>query len=379
MAVNTQLGLLDTGRQEPFVSSPPKKNAEILPLVYDGIKTGVNMLFQDRQNRLDREAQTQAATTAYERQKELMQMEWDYMSPSAQMLRFASAGLNPNLIYSQLNPPGSAPSAPQAEAPNQTAPQMGSIDWDNALLGAQLDNIRADTALKDKSVEKSDAEIKDIFKGLEYKDSLISEIKSHIDFMDENRRMMVDLAAMYRSQTNVYNREAKLKEIDYLFQQATLGDRIDQVSTTLKMDKDRAKYLVQGLLASILKDKATAKYYFEKANTEPYQRILFDAMTASNLASGSLAIAQRDYQKALTEKYPDLSDQQIATMAAEEFNLYSNTVQGIVGSVIEEIFPQSTVERTSERKNSKGGKDVDTGRTRKRKPFWRPIGRGYFR
>ncbi len=81
-----------------------------------------------------------------------------YNSPSAQMARFKAAGLNPNLMYGQMNnglaaptiSAGSAPSPAQMQAPSmmETA-QLG-------LLEAQKDNIEADTANKQKDYDVKD-------------------------------------------------------------------------------------------------------------------------------------------------------------------------------------------------------------------------------
>lgn len=84
----------------------------------------------------------------------------EYNSPSQQMARFKSAGLNPNLIYGQMTgglaaptmSAGSAPSPSQMQAPSllETA-QLG-------LLEAQKRNIDADTADKQASAGEKGAQ-----------------------------------------------------------------------------------------------------------------------------------------------------------------------------------------------------------------------------
>ena len=61
-----------------------------------------------------------------------------YNTPSAQMARYAEAGLNPNLIYGQANTAGSIAS------PSATSKPL------NLALGAQIENLKADNANKHK-------------------------------------------------------------------------------------------------------------------------------------------------------------------------------------------------------------------------------------
>ena len=57
------------------------------------------------------------ATTAYNRQIEMWNMNNAYNDPSAQMERLRQAGLNPNLVYGNgATTTASAPSAPQASS-----------------------------------------------------------------------------------------------------------------------------------------------------------------------------------------------------------------------------------------------------------------------
>jgi len=95
---------------------------------------------------------------AFRQQKELQRNAQDfnkmmfnaanmYNSPLQQMMRFKSAGLNPNLIYGQMANTASAPTmgSPSAPSAAQAAPlnllETAQID----LIKAQKDNIKADT------------------------------------------------------------------------------------------------------------------------------------------------------------------------------------------------------------------------------------------
>jgi len=85
------------------------------------------------------------------------QMQNEYNTPLAQMDRYRAAGLNPNLMYSQGNP-GNAVSSPRYNAPNMMpTPRVDYVNMFNDLrlknaqvdsVKAQIDNTRADTAIK---------------------------------------------------------------------------------------------------------------------------------------------------------------------------------------------------------------------------------------
>lgn len=80
----------------------------------------------EQQNRYN----TEAATTAYGRMKEMWNMENEYNLPSNQMSRYMDAGLNPNLIYGQSNPSAGFSSAPSSSVSGASAPQ---VRFDNPI------------------------------------------------------------------------------------------------------------------------------------------------------------------------------------------------------------------------------------------------------
>lgn len=81
-----------------------------------GLIGGIISAFtQGRQNRLQRQWQQDENLRAFERNKEMWDLQNVYNSPAEQMKRFKAAGLNPNLIYGK-GTPGNASSAPSYEA-----------------------------------------------------------------------------------------------------------------------------------------------------------------------------------------------------------------------------------------------------------------------
>lgn len=69
-------------------------------------------------------ANKEAATQAFNRQVQLMDMQNAYNTPAAQMARYKEAGLNPNLIYGQQNLSASASAVPQRQVSRYNLPNM---------------------------------------------------------------------------------------------------------------------------------------------------------------------------------------------------------------------------------------------------------------
>lgn len=98
----------------------------------------------------DKQQQMQYNNAQRAEQNRLNLQQWarenSYNSPSAQMARYADAGLNPNLIYGQSNTAAQSPTL-VGGASMDFAP-YGQMSQQSLLLGAQIDNIKADTENK---------------------------------------------------------------------------------------------------------------------------------------------------------------------------------------------------------------------------------------
>lgn len=120
-------------------------------------------IIQQRQNaKLQREnvnktieANKNLAEYQYNRDVEMWNKQNEYNSPLSQMARFKSAGLNPNLIYSQ-GSAGNATTLPKYQAPTvkydnipkTNLPETLSRFQDFNMRQAQIDNVKADTQNK---------------------------------------------------------------------------------------------------------------------------------------------------------------------------------------------------------------------------------------
>lgn len=108
----------------------------------------LNMWFQGRQNRLNREFSAQQSELAWQRAMEQWNRETSYNSPANQMRLLREAGLNPNLAFDQSTTPAQSP----VYHPSQyqgIAPQMDPLTMAQTnLMNAQANNLNADTSNK---------------------------------------------------------------------------------------------------------------------------------------------------------------------------------------------------------------------------------------
>lgn len=103
------------------------------------------------------EANRQLAEYQYSKDLEMWNKGNEYNSPSAQMARLKSAGLNPNMMYGSSGATQPAVNLPKYQAPRVeygykpsiNLPAMLSMYQDFQLKNAQLDNLRADRQNKE--------------------------------------------------------------------------------------------------------------------------------------------------------------------------------------------------------------------------------------
>lgn len=133
---------------------------------------GLNLLTQGLQNkqqrqnmRLQNQLNMNLAEYQYGKNMEAWHLQNQYNSPEAQMARFKSAGLNPNLIYEK-GSAGMSSSVPVFQKPEQSAhfkqvidmPQVLSAYQDFAIKNAQLDNLKAQRRVIEAQALKGEAE-----------------------------------------------------------------------------------------------------------------------------------------------------------------------------------------------------------------------------
>lgn len=134
------------------------------PTVGNILTAGANIIAQNQFAKRNERWAREDATTAFNRQRQLLAEQRAYESPASQMQRYVEAGLNPNLIYGQQQGSISPPSVPQATTASSDAPHLSSGMFDSILqsklIDAQVDNLNANTekqrSEKDLTVETID-------------------------------------------------------------------------------------------------------------------------------------------------------------------------------------------------------------------------------
>lgn len=111
------------------------------------------------------ELNEKAAKNSFDRSIQAWNMENDYNSPSAQMSRFQTAGLNPNLIYGQSNQ-ASGLSAPEQKGVSGSSIGHGTNSTFDVIRGVQeiqqMDNMREQRKLMEAERKLKEAGIRRI-------------------------------------------------------------------------------------------------------------------------------------------------------------------------------------------------------------------------
>lgn len=113
-----------------------------------GFSSGLNLISDLFSQKQQNKNNLELAKYTFDRNMEAWREQSEYNSPLNQLKRYQEAGLNPNLIYGQMDE-GNASSAPQMSTP--TSGRISPID----LLGqyTQIQNLQADLEVKQAQAE----------------------------------------------------------------------------------------------------------------------------------------------------------------------------------------------------------------------------------
>lgn len=194
---------------------------------------------------------TAAQERAFAQQKELQNdaqnyntLMWNknnqYNSAVSQMQRFKDAGLNPNLIYGQMQGAGAAPSISAGSAPAaaQAAPvsaletaQLALINSQKRNIDADTDNKNADTGVKEANanllttqefVAKEDLRIRQ-----ELKDKQIEVDDATIANINESTKKLTEEIANVKADT-------ALKNLEHNFLDKSFDDRVELIKAQVR-------------------------------------------------------------------------------------------------------------------------------------------------
>lgn len=233
-----------------------------------------------------------------------------YNSPKNQMSLLKDAGLNPMLAYSQLgNFQSVLPNKISAEGGASYTPYR--LDFANALPLAQVENINADTKLKESqaalNVKKSDTEVQ-----------RKSQIQKQVDYL--NYRLK------YEGERSIYYSE--LARAEWILK----GNRAETAGYINDTWKERAAHALEIVEADLA---------FIRSKTD-----LNIAQVTSEVVRWALMRSQAsfyDANKELTESRKKLVDQDIE-IAAEELSgvILQNGITALTFEKLKDIMPALT-------------------------------------
>lgn len=218
---------------------------------------------QRKENQANRDWNLNLAKQQNQWNIEQWNRENEYNSPSAQMARYKSAGLNPDLIYGQPNlsaaspemtaGDGSLPTDVSNLANKRTMLDMVSASLDNRIKYEQLQGLKKDNKSKDydndllarkvdteralsylvgdpSSPETSDLASKLPFRAYQQYLSLVSAATDQANKVSDNDLKLSDLA---------------LKKLDIAFKEKSNQILLDDLAEKLKITKAEAKYYTE--------------------------------------------------------------------------------------------------------------------------------------
>lgn len=193
------------------------------------------------------------ATTAFNRQRQLLAEQRAYESPMAQMQRYIEAGLNPNLIYGQQQGSISAPSVPQA-ATQTSIPDAVPQGMADSLLDAQYKKAlirRLDTQNKNETALTAE-EIKNKIADTWLKDCNADLLLAQSDkICDESDKLRTETQRLEQvialGQVDVAN-----AMMDLLKREAYIDEEWEAYAAQLGLSVNEYKYATATLSARIL-------------------------------------------------------------------------------------------------------------------------------
>lgn len=218
---------------------------------------------QRKENQANRDWNLNLAKQQNQWNIEQWNRENEYNSPSAQMARYKSAGLNPDLIYGQRNlsaaspemtaGDGSLPTDVSNLANKRTMLDMVSASLDNRIKYEQLQGLKKDNKSKDYDNDLLARKV-DTERALSYlvgdpSSSETSDLASKLPF--RAYQQYLSLVSAVTDQANKVSdndlklRDLVLKKLDIAFKEKSNQILLDDLAEKLKITKAQAKYYTE--------------------------------------------------------------------------------------------------------------------------------------
>lgn len=218
---------------------------------------------QRKENQANRDWNLNLAKQQNQWNIEQWNRENEYNSPSAQMARYKSAGLNPDLIYGQPNLSAASPEMTAGEgslptdvsnlANKRTMLDMVSASLDNRIKYEQLQGLKKDNKSKDYDNDLLARKV-DTERALSYlvgdpSSSETSDLASKLPFRAYQQYLSLVSAATDQankvSDNDLKLRDLALKKLDIAFKEKSNQILLDDLAEKLKITKAEAKYYTE--------------------------------------------------------------------------------------------------------------------------------------
>lgn len=243
---------------------------------------------QEKANKENREYNFELAKLQNQWNIEQWQREVDYNTPQAQMQRYIQAGLNPNLIYSQVN--NSTPSisgsltSGQPSTPVDYSALGGIQDPSSVIAKGVLSTImQAISFGQDIDMKKAQKLAIDIANGRAMNQMNFETWLQSVDpFADggaagayaktiAGRRALSELNSILTDEKFKAN-SLSIAEFDKLIKESTVQDQIDKIVSEAKISREQASIIVERLAVEmgILRNEQTISNFDALMNDETF-------------------------------------------------------------------------------------------------------------
>lgn len=294
---------------------------------------------QELENQRNREYNLMLAQQQNAWNQEQWERENEYNTPANQMKRFKEAGLNPDLMagagatnLSAASPAmtSGAPSQPQDMSALGRRPNFGEAlqaALRDSMIGAQIDNIKADTEKKrnESSILASDAKFRDAYNQgvLNLQNMQIRVDSSQLKLNDEEMmKLRAEVSKLDAETTNIFAEYGKIKALIRNLDADTASKRLHDALDSAKVEAE-----IKKLAASAGLDYANTKRVVTLLSAELAG---LQASTAESWANVTLKGAEQVQIEATTESIRfDLSQAKSWSDIERGTGVYGKIMQGL--------------------------------------------------
>lgn len=179
----------------------------------------------------------------------------EYNDPAHMMSRFKNAGLNPNLVYGQLNGGQAGPlESAQAEVSVPDSSMNAPIDFSGiGQAGMSINQMFQQKELHDEQIRRMQAETrgkeidnaineKELNKWDEKRQAEMEQLRSSINNMNSQTDKITQEIDNLKKEGHILNEKLLQEQLQTLFDKQTFDDRVNQVKEQLHLTTSQAEY-----------------------------------------------------------------------------------------------------------------------------------------